>query len=81
MSRNQPSSTTSVNCGCLILVILINVTIGAYAFAYCLDSFFAKDASGAVDIIGGLVLGEIVIPLAILCWILKVCGVETPFIH
>ena len=52
-----------MGCGTIILVILlINVTIGALCFDYSLDYYFGTDVEWWKDAIGGLVLGEITIP-------------------
>jgi hypothetical protein len=66
-------------CGCLI-VILVNLTLGAWCFSYSLSTIFDKDAPWILDVLGGLVLGELTIPVALICWILTVAGVPVPFL-
>jgi hypothetical protein len=89
MARStRPSSSETAQgclgltgCGCITAIIIFNLLLGPICFDYSLDSFFAKDAPWYLDLLGGLVFGEVVIPLAILCFILRACGVQVPFIH
>jgi hypothetical protein len=63
----------------LLLILLINITIGAYCFDYTLKTTLGTDVHWGLDVIGGAVLGEITIPAAVICAIVKASGVETPF--
>lgn len=65
--------------GCAVLVILFNLFIGAVTFDYALYSLFGKDVPWYADMICGLVLAQITVPVAIVCWILRLCGIEAPF--
>ena len=69
------------SCGCLLSIVVLNLTAGAYCFHYCLLTIFGKNVSWILDLMGGLVLGQLVIPLAIISWILKVAGVHVPFLN
>ena len=71
--------TDSTTCGCLLGLVVLNLTVGAYSFNYCLLTMFGKNVSWVIDLIGGLVLGQFAIPTAIISWILKISGVHTPF--
>lgn len=68
-----------VGCGCWILYVLVGATIGAVAFDYSLFCFTGKGVNAFWDVLGGAVLGGITIPLAVICYILKLAGVHTPF--
>lgn len=72
-------STGGMSCGCLIAVLAVNLTIGAVCFDYVLYSLAGKDVPWYADAIAGLFLGEAAIPAAVICWILRLCGVEAPF--
>jgi hypothetical protein len=67
-------------CGCWTIVMLINALIGGWSFDYCLYSILGKDIPWFGDMICGLFLGEVTVPLAIVCWVMRLCGVEVPFV-
>jgi len=58
----------------LIVIMLINLTIGAWSVIEIL-SWFGKSIPMIANVAIGLFLGEFSIPLAIVGKILKVCGV------
>jgi len=58
----------------LIMIMLINLTIGAWSVIEIL-SWFGKSIPMVANVVIGLFLGEFSIPLAIVGKILKVCGV------
>lgn len=65
--------------GCFLLVLAVNLTIGGVCFDYALFSMFGKDIPWYADALCGLVLAEIVGPVALVCWIVRLCGVHAPF--
>lgn len=62
--------------GCLpvILILAFNITLGAWSIGEIL-SWFGKSISIIACCLIGLFAGEISVPIAIIGWILKVCGV------
>lgn len=67
-------------CGCYLLVLAFNLTLGGYTFQYCLKAFFYKDIPWYWDVIGGMFLGELTIPLAVITWIVNhIAGIPVPF--
>ncbi len=66
--------------GC-ITILLINIFIGGACFDYVLFAVFGKDIPWYGDAVAGLFLGEFAIPATVIVWIVKLCGVATPFIH
>jgi hypothetical protein len=70
-----------LNCGCLILILVINLTIGSFCFNYCLGTLWGTQLSWFLAAIGGLFLGEIAIPAAVIIWLITLSGVPTPFFH
>ena len=62
--------------GCLgiIALLVLNITIGAWSIVEIL-SWFGKTIPTIASVALGLFVGEISIPVAIVGWILKVCGV------
>lgn len=69
-------------CGAQIgCVVLCNLVFGLWSVQYCLESFFNKHADPIVAFIAGLFVAELTFPLAIICWLVRSCGVPIPFIH
>lgn len=74
------SHNTSTSCGCLIAILALNLTVGAMCFAYSLRSILGADVPWWADALGGLFLGQITIPLAVICWVLRLAGLDAPFL-
>ena len=68
-------------CGCMVAVLALNLIFGAMSVNYCLESFMNKHLGFWVAGLLGFFFAEITIPLAIICWVLRLFGVEAPFIH
>jgi len=64
----------------LVLLVVIGC-IGGCCTDYVIDTAFGKDLPFIADVGIGLVTGEIIIPAAIVCCIVKACDVETPFFN
>lgn len=64
------------NAGCftVIVILLINLSIGAWSISEIL-SWFGKWIPLIASVIIGLFAGEISIPIAIIGWVLRICGV------
>ena len=62
------------SCLFALVVLTINTTIGAWSVIQIL-SWFGKSVPMIANIILGLFVGEISIPIAIVGYILKICGV------
>ena len=56
------------------VIILVNATLGAWSIIEIL-SWFGKTIPLVASIVIGLIAGEISIPIAIIGWILRICGV------
>ena len=67
-------------CGCYMIIVAVNITIGALCFDYALETILGKNIPWYGDVICGLFLGEFAIPAAVICWVMTLCGVEPPFI-
>ena len=70
-----------MTCGCWIALMVFNLLIGAWSVNYCLESFLNKTVETWIAMLAGLFLAEITFPLAVVCWLLRLCGVHVPFIH
>ena len=62
--------------GCLfaLVILAINATIGAWSIIQIL-SWFGKSIPMIANIILGILVGEVSIPIAIVGHILKICGI------
>ena len=58
----------------VIIISLINISIGAWSVGEIL-SWFGKSIPLIASVIIGLFAGEISIPIAIIGWVLRICGV------
>ncbi len=67
--------------GCVVIIFLFNLLLGGWSFDYCLWSIFGKDVPFYMDMLCGLFVGQFTIPLAVVCLLLRCCGVEVPFFH
>lgn len=69
---------TKVTCGCYIFILAFNLLVGGLTFDYCLQYIFNKDAPWYIDILCGLFLGEITIPLTLVLWLLDLVNIISP---
>lgn len=62
--------------GCLAMffIFIINITIGAWSVIEIL-SWFGRTIPIWASVLIGLFVGEFSIPIAIIGWILRICGV------
>lgn len=63
-----------VGCFLIGLVLAINVTVGAWSVIQIL-SWFGKSIPIWGAVLSGLFIGEFSIPVAVVGWVLRVCGV------
>lgn len=73
---------TAQNSGCsgCSLIIIFNFLFGGFLCDYCLWAILGKNIHWIGDILIGLFAGEVLFPVAIICFLLKLFGVETPFV-
>jgi hypothetical protein len=74
MKKINNVGSGSIGCVIYIIVIVLNVILGAWSVGEIL-SWFGKDIPLLADAAIGLFTGEISIPVAIVGAILKACGV------
>ncbi len=72
-------SNTSCSCLLLIVILLINLTLGAYCFDYALVSCFDLHVGTGWAVLGGMVTGQIAVPAAVACCIVRQTGKQVPF--
>lgn len=56
------------------IITLVNATLGAWSIIEIL-SWFGKTIPLVASVVIGLIAGKISIPIAIIGWILRICGV------
>ena len=71
-------ATDSTKGGCVLLIIVLNLLFGGVSFDYCLWNIFGKDIPWYGDVACGFLAAQVTIPLSIILWILKICGVVMP---
>lgn len=76
--KNQ---TANGGCGgCVLVVLLFNLLLGGFLCDYCLYSILGKNIHWFGDILIGLFAGEVLFPIAIICFLLRLFGLEAPLI-
>jgi len=68
-------SGQSIYCGCMAVVALINLSLGAISVNYLLQTFTEKVLPFFWAMVIGLFVGELSMPAAVIVWILKKFGV------
>lgn len=63
----------------VLALLLFNLTLGGMCFDYSLFSIVGKDIPWYGDFIAGLFLGQFALPITVICWIIRLCGVPVPF--
>ena len=73
---------TNIGCGCTLLLLLVplNLILGTMAANYCVLSLFNKTIPTITALFIGLVAGEVTMPLAIVLYILRACGIHTSLV-
>lgn len=80
-SNASDSAGCAVSGGCFLVFLVFNLCFGAWSVNYCLDSFLGKTVDFWIAMVTGLILAEITVPLAVICWLLRLAGLDVPFIH
>lgn len=65
----------STGCIMFLILIVVNISVGAWSVSYLLDKLLGKDIPLIADILIGLIVAEITIPVAIVVKILEICNV------
>lgn len=69
------SLSSSITCGCGILMLIFNFFIGGWSVNYLLVEFLGKNIPFWGSCLIGMFAGEISVPLAVVVWILKYFGI------
>jgi hypothetical protein len=64
--------------GCIVLILIFNIVIGTLAFGYTIETIFGKRPPVAISVVGGVIAGEVVVPTAVVLWMLKGTGIIHP---
>lgn len=68
-------------CGCGIAYMVGALALGGWSVQYCLDFFTGKTVDNFIAVLAGLFLMPATLPLAIICYLLRLCGVHTPILN
>jgi hypothetical protein len=68
-----------MNTGCIVAFFLFGITVGAFAFNYCVNFIFGISPPWYINVIG-VIGGEVTFPLAIVLWLLSLGGLHGPLI-
>lgn len=71
MRYKTRSYTTDLNCGCMIFMVIFNITVGGLSVNYLLEVFLNKTIPFWGAALLGLFVGEVSVPVAIVVWLLK----------
>jgi len=74
MRRSRNSSSENSGCITIIIILIINVTVGAWSVMEIL-SWFDKSIPFIANAAIGLFVSEVSIPIAIAGYVLRACGV------
>lgn len=77
----EQENEMAVHLGCCSCWFLINITLGAWCFHYSLFQILGKNVPWFVDVLCGFLLGQFAIIAAFICWILRLYGIEAPFVQ
>ena len=72
MGAYKSGDTSGFSCGCMIVVIIINLVLGAWSVNYILPALGLDPVSTLPAVIIGMFAGEITIPLAIILWLVGI---------
>jgi hypothetical protein len=80
-SNSWAATSFGGTCGCFLFILLLNLTVGAFCFDYSLGAIFGKHVGWFLCMVGGMFLGELTIPLAVVLAIISAAGVAFPLVH
>ena len=77
--------THKAETGCMLLtvygvVMSVWCWLAALMFDYVLWSVAGKDIPWYVDLVAGFIASPVMLPGTVICWVMTLCGVQTPFI-
>lgn len=83
--RSTGGARTSCCCGGMLggmlIAFLVAGVIGVFLCDYVFSTLFGLHLPLWADAVIGFVGGEVVVPVAIIAWVLTLCGVGAPFFH
>ena len=80
-STLKTDEASACSCGCMLLILLCNLLLGGICTDYSLWFYFGIHIPFVACIVIGLFLGQFAVPLAVIAWVLHLCGVAAPLIH
>jgi hypothetical protein len=65
--------------GCILSVLVGFLVVLGKLFEYSLYSLTGKDIPWYCDVVCGFLLNGLGVVIAVVCWVVRHCGVEPPF--
>ena len=79
--RESSGGTTLLGCFFYLSLLSLMAWLCKAMFEYSLWCLIGKDIPWYGDLAGGVVCNAFILPVALACWILRLCGIDAPFIH
>ena len=80
MSRYNKDSDSGAGCLVNLIIVVVFSLIGGFCFDYALKMIGGWEVNFLLDILGGWVTGQMILPIAIVLWILDIAGVKFPLV-
>ena len=68
--------TAKFGCGCITFVLIFNLLVGGWSINYISNNMFNKNLPLWGDVLTGVFVAEISVPVACVAWTLKTCGIN-----
>lgn len=62
--------------GCCLSIVLFNLFVGWWSIDFISNQVFNKNLPFIADLIIGVIAAELSVPIAVILWILRSCGVD-----
>lgn len=63
----------------LLFTVFVFAFLG-FCFDYTLWSIAGKNVPWFADVIAGVVTNAVIVSATVVCWVMRLCGMEPPFI-
>lgn len=71
MKSYKSKKEVGFQCGCYLIIFIVNLLLGGWSVNYLLLEFFGKTLPTFWAVITGLIVGQFSIPVAFVVWILN----------
>lgn len=78
--RVNDGAPAGCTCGCWCGLLIFNLLLGGVTLNYTLMSIIGKSIPFGYAVVAGLFIGQFTVPAAVVCWVLRLAGMEVPFV-